>query len=285
MEENEFDQEYNDNQNYILFDDYLNHNISSEERIAFENRLTIDDDFRISFSDYVTTAKRIEQLGYQNLRQKLTKTQNDLKKEGYFESVKNQNKSNTKIKIMKPQNLKWIGIAASLIILIGVVVLLTRKQNGFQGHEKMMAEFYIHPSQKIEAIVAKLESYGMADPSKGRNDSLAMALTFFEKYEWKKAIPILAELSKKYPEELETKYYLGLAYLNIENYHVAIETLKPLTTSENYEIKDNARYYLALTISIFRENDEITKRLLNEIVTDPKSSWSAQAKNMLNMIK
>ena len=144
----------------------------------------------------------------------------------------------------------------------------------------MMTKFYKHPIEKIETTITALETYGFADPAKGRKDSLIMALNFFRKYEWEKALPILTELAQNYPNEFQVKYFLGLVYLNSSDYNQSIKILEALTTNEDYEIKDNSRYYLALSRTISRSNKQDTDRILNEIVTDTNSAWVEQAKEL-----
>lgn len=57
--------------NDILFDDYLNHQLSADERIAFEQRLVNDIDFKQAFDIHVQTIDFIVAKGEQDIRNEL----------------------------------------------------------------------------------------------------------------------------------------------------------------------------------------------------------------------
>ncbi len=277
---NEFEDPGSNNLSHIIFDDYLAKKLSNEEVILFESKLNTDIDFKNAYTEHVLITNRINKLGYNQLKRKLKNVQNELKLEGYFESLQPLSYKRINPLDNPPRFLNIIALVASILVFVLVISFLFKGQNRYSTHKDMMAKFYKHPIEKIETTITTLETYGFADPSKGRKDSLIMALNFFREYEWEKALPILTELTQNYPNEFQAKFFLGLVYLNSAEYTKSIKILGDLSSNEDYEIKDNSRYYLALSRTISGSDKQATGRILNEIVTDTNSAWVEQAKEL-----
>jgi len=81
--------------NDILFDDYLNDQLSNDERNAFEQRLLNDPDFKNEFDLHVQTIQFIAAKGEQDLRNELniiyTNHKADIDKKSYKPSLNNGN--------------------------------------------------------------------------------------------------------------------------------------------------------------------------------------------------
>lgn len=267
----------------IEIEQYLADELSAVERSAFESRMQSEPEFAAHVEAVREILLGIEVEGDNQLRNQVTQVLKDYKKSR--QEVTEESK--TIIRTMESKNTqtgKWWLVAASAVIVLGLGYYYFMPGQDM-SMDDVYAEYYSPDQEGAQDLIDNSSTAGLVDSTKGRKDTLVQALVSYRSDKYQQAISMLSVYSVNYPEDIEAKYFLGLSYLAIENYNRAVEVLQPLLQSDDYEVMDDARYYLALSYTRFVDNEDNTIKLLEQIVADPDSSWKQEADNMLGFIK
>lgn len=153
----------------------------------------------------------------------------------------------------------------------------------------VMTLFYFTFMQSITANEA-FEQYHNWDnlPSlvekSNSEDNYAKAQELFQQKKYKEALAIF-----KQNEQESTTYdpkvqqYIGVCYIELENYHEAIQTFDVLRTSNTLD-SHKAYWYTSLTY-LKQNNAETAKKMLNTLVQDSSNYNYEKAKELLKKLK
>lgn len=206
-------------QDYILFEDYLDGSLSATEKHEFERRLANDEKFLQSF------------LTYKELSAFLESKFEDQKPENKFkENLKNIsdtyfNKPENKSRTIRFKPWKY-AIAASIVIIFGLFVIIDNSTPAYADY----ANF-----NDISLTV------------RGENDELlTKAEKAFNKRNYEEALQYFDQILVEDANYKEIQLYKSIALIETNQYEAADELLTGLSEG-NSIFKHDAMWYLALS--------------------------------------
>lgn len=226
---------------YIRFEHYLANEMTSEEKITFENQLKNDSSFNESFMLYKETTQFLEH--------KFSKENAEFNQN--LKSIAAQHftaKKETKVIAFKPW---YYAVAATIVVVIGMWMMMQNdpSYSDFNQHETAV-------------FVERSDS----------NENLKLAQEAFNKKDYKQAVVAFDKIEDLRKPELQFFYAISLIETN--NYAKAELFLDQLR-SGNSVYKDRATWYLALSY-LKQDKREDCKLMLNEIPSGAEDYDKAQ---------
>ena len=206
-------------QDYILFENYLLGDLSKEDGIAFETRLETDTKLKESFNTYKEIYSFLEHK-FEN-EAASTVFQNNLKNisKTYFE------KEDTAKKVIRFKPWQY-AIAASVALLFGVVL-------------------FNNLSTPVYGDYANYDAISLT--VRGNEDALLKtAETAFNAKDFAKAEAAFKSLLVTDKENIEIQFYRAVANVELNNFELAEKTLIPISKGQS-AYKNKAIWYLALS--------------------------------------
>jgi len=257
---------------------YLEHEMSEEERTAFESSLKTNKDLAREFSEYQLLLEGIDTWGEQLTKEKIKSYDKRLEQEGYFD------KSNIVTSFIgNTTNLKWIGIAASIAILIAAYIFL--KPNANIGPAITYNTYYQADTKLLDRFISFYQPTGLVNSDSLQKDSLYLGLQAFQQRNYGQAISYLKPLQMQTKSADPGKFYLALALIQVNELQQAIDLLIPLTNSNSFELREESKWYLALSNMQSGGNIEGTKALLRELSQSSYSNMASKAGSLLAELK
>ncbi len=269
-----------------IIENYLSESSSKEEKLAFEKQLEDDKDLAQEFKLYQNIMEGIDLEGTDLMRTELKGIQGKLEKENFF----NQKEATPKIIKMentKKSNRSWLAIAAGLLVLIVAGILL-------QSPDKMtraeaLAKF--DNSQKANDLLTQqlneYEGLGMADPERGKKDSIAQMLKTYKEGNYQESYNAATEFLARYPNDVVAQYYAGMSKFQDGKFGKAIEWLVASTAQKDTVFYDQARWYLALSYTMLNTpaGDDNAIKLMQQIKDASDSQFKTEADWHLDFLK
>ncbi|WP_055446961.1 tetratricopeptide repeat protein [Lacinutrix mariniflava] len=241
-----------EDQDYILFDNYINNELSEDEISAFEERMDKDLVFANSFNLYLETT-----IFLQNSIRNEDET-NDFKKnletisKDYFSQDKVKSTTSVETKT-KPFTLVKYLVAACIALLFGVFAF-----NQFGG-EPSYSDFNSHEPMTIV---------------RGNVKDLIQATKAFNNKEYEKANILLKNVLENDPDNSELQLYYAITNIELDNFKVADKELNKLINGAS-AYKDRALWYSALS-RLKQKNIDATIVLLKQITEEADDYKEAQ---------
>ncbi|MFC4738657.1 tol-pal system YbgF family protein [Flavobacterium ponti] len=229
---------------YIAFENYLNNEMTLEQKNAFENQLQNDEDFKKQFELYKETNSFLEV--------KFSKETSDFKEN--LKSISENHFANStkkKSKVISLQS-KWFAIAAMLVVFIGVWYLN-------QGTNPSYSDYNFHNEAHF------------VERSEG-NPDLKAAQDYFNAKDYQKSSESFAKIDNLTNPEVQLFYAISL--IETDKYSKAKILLENVSQG-NSVYKEEAIWYLALSSLKQRKYDE-SKKYLKQITEDSEKYSSAQ---------
>lgn len=207
---------------------YLNHSLSKEDLLSFENRLQNEKGLATKVEDIKTVLTGIE---VQALKEQLDKFHDEMPS-----TVKDTDVFEPKVKY-----LQWrkIAVAATLIIAAGSFWFLNRNSN-----EQLYAEFY-SPDPGLPTTMSSTDNY-----------EFYKAMVSYKQGHYKDAISTWTNQLKTKVANDTLNYFVGSALLADKKESEAISYLKEVTNNDDSVFKNDAFYYLGLA---YLKNDNLEK--------------------------
>lgn len=144
-------------------------------------------------------------------------------------------------------NMRYIGIAASILLVVGAFYLLMPGQN--VGGNALYASYFSPPAEDVsEDLEMLLEGTGFAT-NKEELLEIKEGLKAYVKKDYNKTIsvfePFLAKDSKAFDQN-QLRYLLAVSQMAVEDTDAAIENLKLLERVDGFNKKEGVDWYLAL---------------------------------------
>jgi len=242
-----------EDQDYILFDQYLQGELSKEGLSAFKERLKNDEVFKTSFETFKELSTHLEY-------KFKDETETNAFKEN-LQDISNRyfDKETTKEK-PKQFNFFKYTIAASIALIIGITAfnqLSSPSYSDYNTHEN---------------INLSVRS--------GDNDLLKAAEKAFNTKNYLEAENLFNQIIEKTPSNLEIQLYKGISLIETNQFSEADELLSGLSKT-NSAYKYKAKWYWALS-KLKQEDNESCIKLLKQI---PKETENyKQAQKLLNKL-
>jgi tetratricopeptide (TPR) repeat protein len=235
---------------------YLNNEMSQEERVGFELQIANDEALRNYVQLYDTIDKTMSVENTSPNENELRQTLQQMNRKYFAEEGK----------VIQVSFKKWLAIAASVIIVVtaGVYFLSSNKTSP----EKLYAEYAKHDPLNIQL-------------RGNTTDSLAQnAAAAFNKRSYEAALPLLDQYLSLQPDDIQMKFSLAICDLETGKNKEA-DSIFSMIASGQTAYAATAQWYQAL--SVLKQKD-ITKcrTILNSI--PQTSSFSAKAKELLKKL-
>ncbi len=269
-----------------VIENYLSESSSKEEKLAFEKQLEEDKDLAEEFKLYQNIMGGIDLEGTDLMRTELKGIQGKLEKENFF------NQEETTPKIIKMENTKksnrsWLAIAAGLLVLIVAGILL--QSPGKMTRAEALAKFD-HSQKANDLLDQQLNEYeglGMADPERGKKDSIAQMLKIYKEGNYQESYNAATEFLARYPNDVVAQYYAGMSKFQDGKFSKAVEWLSASTKQKDGVFYDQARWYLALSYTMLNTSvgDDNAIKLMQQIKDTPDSQFKMEAEWHLEYLK
>lgn len=250
-----------------LFDRYLHQQMNDQEIKEFESRLKNNDQLKEDFHLHRDAIKTI-------------KSEKNKELKSFFQNIDNENKDRLvaerptlppedKIPKAKVFNLTKLlsSIAAALIVLVAATFLF-RSANSTNYSDQ-----YFSPYPNT---IVKLER--SSDESTELQDIMRM----YQQKNYEAAIPKFKEFLQANPND-DVTLYLAIAQLANGDHEASINNLKRLTNIAQYEYKDAAYWYLALSY-LEDGQKENAKNILSEIISRKQEFKKKETEEILKSI-
>ncbi|QKJ62277.1 tetratricopeptide repeat protein [Flavobacterium sp. M31R6] len=223
-------------EHFLEFDEYLQGEMSVEERLAFEQQLKDQPDLAMAFETY----KEL----HLHLKNKFGQVDelNDFKKNLKGISKEHFRKSKPKVIALKPW---YYAVVASVAVLFGLFFLNQNSNPTFEDYNQPEMAFF---TERGEA-----------------NDNLKLAQDAFNAKRYKAAIPLFETILKA-DKSAEIQYFYGVALLE-ENRLPEAEAVFTSLEKGNSIYKNKAIWSLALT-KLKQKDYKSCKELLLTIPED-----------------
>lgn len=234
-----------EDQDYILFENYILGELSKEELNAFEARLISDSKFSDSFNTYKELSAFLEDT-----------IENEESSAAFQNNLKNiSNKYFDKQETIKKRFKPWqYAMAASVVLLISIVMFNTMSTPVYSDYAN---------SESISLTV------------RGEQDALLhTAENAFNAKDYKKADDAFKSLMVIEKDNVELQYYRAIANIELNNFDAAESLLLPLKNGQSV-YKYKAVWYLALSNLKQEEYDECLE-ILKTIPEDADDYKKAQ---------
>ncbi|NHN26985.1 tetratricopeptide repeat protein [Flavobacterium jejuense] len=228
---------------YIVFEQYLQNEMTVEEKLNFENQIQNDTDLKESFELY-KEANQFLKIKFSN---ETVDFKNNLSLISKQYSSKEANLGKTKV---IPINSKWFAIAATIVIFISIWFFMqngTPEYNDYKEHEKA---YFTERSEGNNTLKEAEEAFNAKDYQKaigffekidqkdfGGEEHLFYAIALIETNQFDKAeviLQLIKEGNSIYKEK--AIWYLGLSNLKQKKYDEAKIILETLSDeAEDYD--------------------------------------------------
>jgi tetratricopeptide (TPR) repeat protein len=164
------------------------------------------------------------------------------------------------VSLPRRQTLRWvIGIAATVTLLLVARFLL---------QPNLYDQFAQHPP------------LAMIEKSNEAQDNLAAMEAAFNQQDYARALPLLEAYQRQKPEDLQVELYLGICWLETQQYAKANTVFQKISQTES-SFKDYGQWYLALSY-LKQGNKTACRKILLEVPAE--SEFAAKAQKLLKRL-
>ena len=233
----------------ILFEGYLQGNLSEDQRKGFEIKLIEDSGFASDFETYKLMHLFLENK-FSEERKELKKTLHAIKKE-HFSKPLDTSENITKVFKLKPWH---YSIAASILLFFGIYMF--NFNNGVSYSD--------YAFSNTISLVERNTNKGLRKNAE----------TSFNKKNYTEAIFYFNQILEEEPTSSEVLFYKGVALVEINKFEDADMAFSKLQKSNNV-FKNQALFYSAL--SMLKQKDfKACKRILKTIPETAEDYTKAQ---------
>jgi len=235
-----------------LIEDYLLQRLSTEQNLAFEQQLKNDPPLVKDLELHNLLLQGIELEGKLT---KFSKHLNTLKTASSSEHISNlvvakrqaTGKTGASVKTIQ----RWIaGAAAVILLLVGSYWYLNDDST-----ESLYNKYYqVYPGSVQKSIVRGDTSYTLEE----------QAMQAYEGRNYQRAAALITSVIQTKPEDPDWPFYLGISYLELNDFKQAERYLKISATNPRSMYIKQAQWYLALSYVKNNQNAQ-AKEILNNL--------------------
>lgn len=214
----------------------------------------------------VTLAEAIKT---QKAQESVAEISEELEEEGFYQKTGEEAPAETSGggTVRSIFNMRYIGIAASILLVVGAFYLLMPTQNA--DGKALYASYFSPPAEDVrEDLEMLLEGTGFAINKEELLD-IKEGLKAYVKKDYNKTIsvfePWLAKDSKAFDQN-QLRYLLAVSQMAVEDTEAAIKNLKLLEETEGFNKKEGVEWYLAL--AYLKEKDHGNAKAYLDLVKD-----------------
>ena len=237
-------------EHYIIFDQYLEDELSPDERSNFENQLSENQELALAFQNFKEVQAQLENKFGLETERKAYKENLKMISDSHFSN------KNTKVITLKP----WMYMAAaSVVLLLGIFLFNPSSNPNFDDYNQFEAAHFVERGDQADYLKQAENAYNSKD--------------------YQKAIPLFESLLKE-KKTAEIQYFYGVSLLESNKIQESELVFNDLQ-SGNSIYKNKAIWGLALaklkqkdytsckeilmTIPLDYENYDDVQRLLKDL--------------------
>lgn len=249
---------------FIKFEEYLKGEMGAKEKSVFESELSSNEEMNSAFKIYRTIETEMMLQGQESEKEVKLKHSLDKLNSTYF----NDSKKTTKVvPLYSSRIFKMVmTVAASLLILFLVYTV------------------FFHPSQEVNYLADNyIDSHyqQLGQTMDSNPDSLQLGIAAYNNQEYKKAIQLFQGVQESQPDHVEAIKNMGLSYLMIKDFDLALQKFEELAAIENL-YSNEGLFLKALTLMQRNQpGDKEEAKILLERVVKEEEAGSEQAKEWL----
>ena len=233
-------------------EEYLNHQLSEEEREQIDEKLTSDKDFAREVEEHAQLLNSFDEMQAQQLLLR-------------FSDIEQEIEGGKDRKIMFPVYLKWAATVTVLAVLALVVYLYSNTSN----KDLFLAYYTLYPN--VESPVSRSQ------------DSSEAVWQLYENGDYDQAYKLFEQALKIDSQDHARQFYLGICALELNRATVAEEAFAAVASVKDGAYFEQAQWYLALSYIKSGKQDAAIQGL-EEIIT-AKSSYDEKAKALLGELE
>ncbi len=238
--------------NKELIEKYFENQLTKEDLLVFEHLIKTDADFQADFNFE------------KQLKTALTLNERIDLKQLLIGIEDNKVKS-----IGKSFPYKWLGVAATIIIAFGAMMLLI---NNKPSDEKLYLSFFeSYPNTVSPTVRGEVTS-----------NLISIAFYHYDNENYEEAIKLFDEI---YKTELSdyALFYKGLSQMELQKINDAIITFKTFDFSSKSEYNEKISWYLALCYIKSEQKEKAIPLLKN--ITNSDNQFKKSASELLDLLK
>ena len=282
--------------NIKLIENYLQGNLTEDERKQIEKRLVEAPDFKKEFDLIKDMLRSVELRGEIELKAGIDKAYHELKAEGFFEAPPTK-----RIEIQPSKKNKmiwslWRMVAAVFVIGLFALFFLLKPSNPYA---KLYADHFQPENKQLGLILDDLSASGLFTPDRGRRDSLSAALQLYQTRDYLSAKNALTSFLAAYSDDPVADFYLGLIELQLSNVGDALPQLRRVAENQYptlpeyyddksiYDLQNQSYWYQALAYSRLQDQKayDSVKILLNLLTKEDFGDYKVKADSILNSLE
>lgn len=220
--------------NYQKIKQYLNHQLTQEEKYAFELEMENNPFLKEAVEGFELNA--LQEVDFDQKEKELFDSVNmQLKKRQAEEAVRKE-------PVKRFFSIRYLSIAASFFCVVMLSwFLLNRNKSGSVDSDKLFATYY-KPLTNPDALV------------RGDYTNTSTAVQAYEKEDYFAAVNEYKKLLEDDPRNVKNALFLGISYLSTNQPQKAVESLRSILDSQEYSY--DIRWYLALAYLKTKETNK-----------------------------
>jgi len=241
----------------MLIDKYFEQNLSKKEQRQFDKLMQEDEGFKGDVDFERSVREAIEHDDLLDFRNKISHT------------IKKQNRK----AIFRQITGTYWKYAASVVLVLGVGVSVLFFVNNRNSNDYLFKSAYTETKQDIQR----------SRISSASSVTVAEAMLNYHEGNYYNAIGYFKELLKKDQKNIAVRFYLGISYMETDNFEKASGSFRYIISDQNNLYIEHAEWYLGLC---FLKQDEIDKAInqFTIIAQNDQNYYSSQAEKMLDKI-
>ncbi|MCF8246118.1 MAG: tetratricopeptide repeat protein [Saprospiraceae bacterium] len=256
---------------------YLSGKMGQAEKSDFEHEMNANEQLANDTKIEEKLLLGISLVGDDDLKKNIASADQHLSAKHFFETGRVVSLQPNRF-IMK----KLISIAAAAVILIGLVWWGFFRQTT-PSADQLFADNFKAEKIRSVALADALTNSGLVD-SMTTEDSLLVALKFYNDGKYNEAMVALDTFLVYHPANDTAQFYLAMTHLNESRYARAVELLTPITYSEVSSFKLDAMWYLGLCYFKVEGGFSKAEEIFTQLASTPESKDQQAAKGILRSI-
>ncbi|MCB0851510.1 MAG: hypothetical protein KDD63_04785 [Bacteroidetes bacterium] len=227
--------------NNYLIEGFFSGTLTEEEEALFQEKMENDPDFAQTVRDLEMLESGLNALGFDEIAKDVED----------WETNYLAHKTFTHNIARRSVFWRYSGIAASLLVLVGVTFMLNRAQDKPTSAD-VLTQYY----KPYDNMITFRDSVSQSE------ELLQSAMEAYEAKEYQLAVTAFQEYIKTSEEDLRPYIYLGISQMELGNFQQADESFVKVMTLKPY--RQQAQWYRVLTY-LKADNKEAAIQYINEV--------------------
>ena len=246
---------------------YVNGSLTGEELRSFESEIKNNPKIKEEVRLYKEMDKAIVMQDIAEMKNRISLVREGMKNDKFMRLRQSLNP------FVVLRNSPKLAYAASLLVILGVVSLLYFTLKTTPSEKQLFAAYFSpYPA-------------GVVERSSDTADTLFVnAMTAYNKNNFQQAILLLEQVETSDTTGMAVDLYLGISFLETGNLKNASKRFRKILSSKDHVFKEQAQWYLCLTLLKQKKDKEEVRPLLRQLINE-KGDYTQQAREMMRKLR